>query len=273
MRKRGQSAGYRSPPRMITTWKGLFDKSLQACLPVRIFQLAKGLFLDLSNPFLGDIENFAYFLQGLSLMAIEAEPQPQDFFLSWLKGREQGTRDLGQLPVRALFDRGERPFVFDKVSQPLFVLPYGGLKGDRLSGQRQHHLHLFDRQLRTFRNFSRRRFAPQFLEQFVVDLEEKVLQLDEMHRQADCPRFVVDSANDALTDPPCRIRAEPVSLGVVEPADRFEQTEVSLLNQVIESHAPAPVPLGYAQDQSEVSPDHLLLGRVHSPHDCTNPGQ
>ena len=102
-----------------------FYKRLETCLPVRVFQLAKGLFLDLSDPFLGDIENFAYFLQGLSLMAIEAEPKPQDFFLSWLQGGEQGARRLGQLPVRALVDRGERPFVFDKVSQPLFVPPMG----------------------------------------------------------------------------------------------------------------------------------------------------
>ena len=71
---------------------------------------------------------------------------------------------------------------------------------------------------------------------------------------------------DRLADPPRRVRGELEALGVVELVDRPHQPEVALLDQVEQLHAPARIPLGDADDQSQVGLRQFALGPLAALH-------
>src|SRR6266536_2795087 len=63
-------------------------------------------------------------------------------------------------------------------------------------------------------------------------------------------RLIRDRPRNRLPNPPGRIRGELETLGVVELLHRADQSEVSLLDQVQQQHAPADVPSGDGDDQT-----------------------
>ena len=80
-----------------------------------------------------------------------------------------------------------------------------------------------------------------------------------MHRNADRARLIRDGAGDGLPDPPRRVGGKLVALAVIEFFHGLHQPEIALLDQIEEKHTAVDVPLGDADDQTQVRLDKLLL--------------
>jgi hypothetical protein len=107
-------------------------------------------------------------------------------------------------------------------------------KGDGLLGHAQHGAHAIDRQVHLFRDFLRRRVAPEFLQQLLVHTHQLVDRLDHVHRDADRAGLISNRARDRLADPPRRVGGEFVAAAVLEFLHRAHEAHVALLDQVEE---------------------------------------
>ena len=88
-----------------------------------------------------------------------------------------------------------------------------------------------------FGDFFGRGFALHRLLEFVgraFDLTDGFSHVD---GQANSPALVCNRTRDGLTDPPCSIRGELVSFGVIKLLNRTHQADIAFLDQIHHSQA------------------------------------
>ena len=73
-----------------------------------------------------------------------------------------------------------------------------------------------------------------------------------MHRDTDRSCLIGDRTGDGLTDPPGCIGTELISFGVVKFFHCFDQTQISLLNQIQEQHAASHISFCDADHQTKI---------------------
>ncbi len=100
--------------------------------------------------------------------------------------------------------------------------------------------------------------ALELLDHLALHAVHLVDRLDHVHRDADGAGLVGDGPGDGLADPPRGVGGELEALRVVELLDRPHQTQVALLDEVEEQHAPADVALGDGHHQAQVGLGQLL---------------
>jgi len=83
----------------------------------------------------------------------------------------------------------------------------------------------------------------------------------DVRRQADGARLIHDRALDRLPDPPCRVGGEAEASFGIELAQRVDEAEIALLDQVAERESAIEIMLGDADDKAQVALDHLLPRR------------
>ena len=81
-----------------------------------------------------------------------------------------------------------------------------------------------------------------------------------MHRNTNRPCLICNGSCDCLTDPPSCIGTEFVTFSVIEFLHRFDQTEISLLNQIQKQHAASNITFRNADYQTQVCFCQTLLG-------------
>jgi hypothetical protein len=79
-----------------------------------------------------------------------------------------------------------------------------------------------------------------------------------MHRQTNGARLVHDGALDVLPHPPGGVGGKTETAFGIEFLQRVDQSEVALLDQVVERNTPMLVVLGDADDEAQVGLDHVL---------------
>ncbi|MPN44828.1 hypothetical protein SDC9_192395 [bioreactor metagenome] len=131
------------------------------------------------------------------------------------------------------FGRGRCVIIGDKVAKmAVLLLTDRGFKRDRLLRNAHNFTNLVHRHVDLFRNFFSGWFMAVFMQQLGGHFLDLVNRLHHVHRDTDGARLVGDGTGDSLTNPPGRIGREFKSLGVVKLFDSFNQTEITLLNQV-----------------------------------------
>ena len=80
-----------------------------------------------------------------------------------------------------------------------------------------------------------------------------------MHRNADRARLIGNRAGDGLANPPRRVGREFETLGIIELFNRFNQAQISLLNQIEKEHTAADVALGDGNHQAQIRFGQLLF--------------
>jgi len=73
-----------------------------------------------------------------------------------------------------------------------------------------------------------------------------------MHRNTDGSRLIGNRSRNRLTNPPCRIGTEFITLAVIEFLNRLDQSQISFLNQIKEKHTASDITFGNADNQSKV---------------------
>ena len=142
----------------------------------------------------------------------------------------------------------------------VLLLTDGGFQGDGLLGDLQNLPDLLHGHVHLSCNLVGRGIVAQFLQQLAADPDDLVDGLHHVDGDADGTGLVCDGAGDGLPNPPGGIGRELVALGVIELLHGFDEAQVALLNQVQEQHAPAHVPLGDGDHQTEVGFRQFLLG-------------
>ena len=104
------------------------------------------------------------------------------------------------------------------------------------------------------------RLAPEFLGQPLLHTIQLGQRLGNVHRQTDRPTLVRNRPGDRLTDPPRRIGRELVATAPVELLDGAHQADVAFLDQIDQRQASPDVPLGDADNQTQVAERELLPG-------------
>ena len=80
-----------------------------------------------------------------------------------------------------------------------------------------------------------------------------------MHRNSDRAGLVRNGAGDGLTDPPGCVGAEFEAFFIIEFFDRLDQPEITLLDQIQQTHPAADVTFGDTDDESQVGLRELLF--------------
>ena len=80
-----------------------------------------------------------------------------------------------------------------------------------------------------------------------------------MDRQADIPALIGDRPCHGLPDPPCRIRAEAESAGIIKLLNSPHQTDIAFLDQILHGKSSVEVIPGDRNNKTEVAVDQLLL--------------
>ena len=132
-------------------------------------------------------------------------------------------------------------------------------QGNRFLGDLLDLTDLFHGKIHSFGNFFYGRFTSQLLDQSALFADQTVDGLDHVHRNTDRSCLIGDCTCDRLTDPPCSICTELKTLGVVEFVDRFDQTEVTFLDQIEELHATSEITLCDRNYETKVCFDQLGL--------------
>ena len=81
-----------------------------------------------------------------------------------------------------------------------------------------------------------------------------------MHRYADRPARICDTARDRLTNPPGSICTELITLCIVKLVHSLHQAHIALLDQIQKRHTSSYILLGDTDHQSEVRFSQLFLG-------------
>src|SRR2546426_5855610 len=81
-----------------------------------------------------------------------------------------------------------------------------------------------------------------------------------MYRNANRARLIGDSTSDGLADPPGRVRAKLVTLGVIEFLDCPDQADIALLDQVQQAHPTTNILFRYTDNQAQVCFGQAALG-------------
>ena len=84
-----------------------------------------------------------------------------------------------------------------------------------------------------------------------------------MDRYPYSPRLIRYCSGYSLSDPPCRVGAELVSLAIVKFLNSTYQSQISLLDKIEEKHPPADIFFCYTDYQSQVCLYQLVF-RVHA---------
>ena len=80
-----------------------------------------------------------------------------------------------------------------------------------------------------------------------------------MHRNSNSSGLVCNGSCNCLTNPPSCIGGELKALGIIELFNRFNQAQVSFLNQIQELHSSAQVTLCNADNQTQVGFGQFFL--------------
>src|SRR5579884_4200107 len=224
-------------------------------------QLAQSFGLDLANALAGDVELLAHLFQRATAPIVQAEAQLQHFALALGQAVQHVLNLLlEQLMARGL-GRGQSCVVLDEVAEmAVFFLANRRLQADRLLADLDNLAHLLRADLHLLGDLLRRRLAPQVLQQTTADADQAVNRLHHMHGDTNRARLVGDGARNGLTNPPRRIRAELVTLRVVEFLDCANQADIALLDQVQQAHATTNVLLRNTDDETQVGLCQAALG-------------
>ena len=80
-----------------------------------------------------------------------------------------------------------------------------------------------------------------------------------MNRNTDCSRLIRNCSCDRLTDPPCCICGELISLSIIKLLYCLDQAKISFLDQVKEKHSTSHISLCNADNQTKICFCKLLL--------------
>ena len=97
-----------------------------------------------------------------------------------------------------------------------------------------------------------KRLSAEFLKKISADSCYLVDGLNHMNRDTDSSRLVSDGSCDSLSDPPCSVCWEFVSLSVIELLNSLEKSKVTLLYKVKEQHSTANISLCNAYNKTKV---------------------
>ena len=141
----------------------------------------------------------------------------------------------------------------------VFLLADGRFQRNRLLGNLQDLTHPLHRHVHLLRDLLRSRFPSQLLQKLSAHTDQLVDRLHHVHRNTDRPRLIRNGSGDGLTDPPCGVGGEFITLAVIKLFNRLDQTQISLLDQIQKQHAAADIALGDADHQTQVSLGQTLL--------------
>ena len=224
-------------------------------------QLAQGFCFDLADTFTGNVELLAHLFQRAGAAIFQAKAQAQDLFFA----RGQGFQHIGQL----LFQQGLAGgfggnggfLIGDKVAQvAIFLLTDGGFEADGFLCHAHNLAHFVHRHIQALGNFFGAGFMAVFVQQLAGNLFDLVDGFHHMHRDTDGAGLIRNGAGDGLADPPRCIGGELEALGMVKLFNRFDQTQVTFLDQVQELHAAAHIALCNGNYQTQVGFAQALLG-------------
>jgi hypothetical protein len=217
----------------------------------------------LPDPFPGDAEHAADFLERVLAAAVQPEIQAEDLGVARRQGLESGLDLVGEEPFhRRLFGvrkiLGDEPFD----ERPIALGVERSVEPHLTGVERGQRLHDLEREVRGLGDFFRRGFAPQLLAQGLGRPDDlgQVGRAVEGHPHR--PPMAGERGENGLPDPPDRVRNELDALVRVELPGRGEQADVALADQVGEGQAPVLVFLGDRDHEAEVPLGQLLHGRL-----------
>src|SRR6266545_4102347 len=185
-------------------------------------------------------------------IAFEAEAQLEDAPLALGKSVESPPHALLAQRLLGLVERVDGLAVGEEIAQLTLVIGAHGLveRDGRLRGS-ERLVDVLDREAGRLRKLVLCRLAPE------LDFEPARGDVD---GHADCACVVGDGSLHRLANPPGRVRGELEAPAPVELLDCAVEAEGSLLDQIEERNAEAPIALGDRDDQAEVRLDHDPLG-------------
>src|SRR5215213_1870156 len=204
-------------------WRGLracsnanlLEVVLELAAAGGVAELAERLGLDLADPFAGDVELLADFLEGPRAPVLEAEAQLEHPSLAACQRVQNALHLLLQELVRSGLRGSEGSTVLDEVAEVgVLLLADRRLEGNRLLRDLDDLADLLrgDLDLLALRHrlgdLLDRRLAAELLEELARDADEAVDRLDHVDRDADRPRLVGDGPGDRLPDPPRGVGGE-----------------------------------------------------------------
>src|SRR5579875_179251 len=226
---------------------------LQLAAAAWMAQLAQSFGLDLANALAGDVELFAHLFQRAAAPIIQAEAQLQHFALALGQAIQHILNLLLEQLMARCLGRCQGGVVFNEVTQvAILFLTNWRLQANRFLADFDDLAQLLRADLHLLRNLFRRRLASQVLQQAAADANQAVNRLHHMHRDTNRARLVGDCTRNGLTNPPRRIRAELVTLRVVELLDRTNEADIALLDQIQQAHTTANILLRDADDKTQV---------------------
>ena len=146
----------------------------------------------------------------------------------------------------------------------IFLLTYGSLERYRLLGDLKDLANLLFGNVHLCSDLFGARLSSQGLKELTAHTYELVDGLDHVNRNTDGTCLIRDCSGYSLSDPPCCICGELVSLAVIELLNCLDKSEVSFLDQVKEKHSSSHISLGNGYNKSEVSLCKCILGLLIS---------
>src|SRR5690606_960293 len=201
--------------------------------------LEERLLLELTDPLSRQRVLLADLLERELLVVLEPEALAQDVGLD----RAQAGDHLPNLLVEGVGLEALAGLLGLLVLEEVDHLAAVGVGHGTIEAQRlleQQGLHLLDlgrREAGVGGQLLRGGIAPVQQLELALGLGHLVVRVDHVDGETDGPALVRDGAADRVTDPPAAVGAEAEALAVIEAIDRLHQTDVALLDEVLQGHA------------------------------------
>jgi len=239
------------------------DEAHEGLASLRVLQFLNCFAFDLANPFSGDLEDLANFLEGVSVSVGEAVAKLEDFPFAVVQGLHRLMDLFSQRRLVSLIERIVVAVVFEEFPEEAIVVFTDRLvEGERLFRHFDNDSGIVHGESRALRGFFDGRFTAEFLDQVTDDLSHFAHRVDHVDRDSDSAALISDCSRDSLSDPPSSVGREFEASFVFEFIDRSHQASVTFLDQVEEAQATVAVFFGDGDDKAQVTGGEVSFCRV-----------